>query len=153
MRQAAASPLNAMGSGTRFEPILEGENNDTQAQNLVFCTGKHFYTLLEALTQAGCTRRTALVRIEEISPFPREQLATVLRKYSGVKRHVWAQEEPMNQGAWTYVRPRLEGLLRSLGKEERITYIGRGEGATTATAVGAWHKREVEEIARAVVEL
>jgi probable 2-oxoglutarate dehydrogenase E1 component DHKTD1 len=142
-----------MGPGTRFEPVLEGEHNTSQAKNLVLCSGKHYYTLLEALTAAGKTDQTSLVRVEELSPFPREKLQEVMGRYTAVEQVVWAQEEPANQGAWTYVRPRIEGVIRSLGLNLPLGYAGRKEGATTATAVGSWHKREVEELVKAVVDL
>jgi probable 2-oxoglutarate dehydrogenase E1 component DHKTD1 len=142
-----------MGPGTRFEPVLEGERNTSEAKNLVLCSGKHYYTLLEALTAAGKTDQTALMRVEELSPFPREKLQEVMERYTTVEQVVWAQEEPANQGAWTYVRPRIEGVIRSLGLDLPLGYAGRKEGATTATAVGSWHKREVEELVKAVVDL
>ena len=74
---------------------------------------------------------------------------------------IWAQEEPENQGAWTYVQPRLDQILRDLNMKEkdgdemgmRTLYAGRKSCGTVATAVGAWHKKEVEEIARLPLEV
>ena len=64
---------------------------------------------------------------------------------------VWAQEEPENQGAWAYVRPRIEGLLRSLGKSPDVKYAGRRSLPTVAVGVGEWHKRELAEIVAAAL--
>ena len=95
---------------------------------------------------------TALVRIEELSPFPYSEVKAVLRKY-GDSEIVWAQEEPENQGAWSYVLPRLDVALQGIGKEgKKIRYAGRKSGATVATGVAAWHKAEVGEILRDVHE-
>ena len=63
---------------------------------------------------------------------------------------MWAQEEPENQGAWSYVLPRLDVALRGIGKDKKIRYAGRKSGATVATGVGAWHKAELGEILRDV---
>lgn len=94
----------------------------------------------------------ALVRVEELSPFPRKDLKEVLEKYDNA-HIVWAQEEPETQGPWTYVRPRVEDLLRGLGRETFIRYAGRRTAATVATGVGAWHKAEVAEILKYALEV
>nr|XP_019050186.1 oxoglutarate dehydrogenase (succinyl-transferring), E1 component [Kwoniella bestiolae CBS 10118]OCF29116.1 oxoglutarate dehydrogenase (succinyl-transferring), E1 component [Kwoniella bestiolae CBS 10118] len=142
----AASSLEDMTPGTTFQPLLEGPTNPS-AQRVILCSGKHYYTLLEALGKSDKSSSVDLVRIEELSPFPYSELEKVLKKYKG-KEVVWAQEEPSNQGAWSYVKPRLESVMESVGHEGKIRYAGRAGGATTAVAVGEWHKKEVEEIVR-----
>lgn len=142
-----------MTEGQTFQPVLDRESNNTAAEKVVLCSGKHYYTLLEAVTKASRTD-VALVRVEELSPFPREKLGSVLGRYSSANEVVWAQEEPANQGAWTYVKPRLEELLlrtSALKGVEGVKYAGRKECATTATGVGSWHKVEAEEIVRAAL--
>ncbi|WVQ79042.1 oxoglutarate dehydrogenase (succinyl-transferring), E1 component [Cryptococcus sp. DSM 104549] len=149
----AASPLEDMLPSTRFQAVLDTPPK-SQAERVVLCSGKHYYTLLEKAAAAG-REDVALVRIEELSPFPYAPLEEVLSKYlgaSGVKKVVWAQEEPQNQGAWTYARPKIEGVLKKVGWEGGLEYAGRKPGATTATGVGAWHKKEVEEIVRDALE-
>ncbi len=137
-----------MATGTRFQAILKSEHNDVSAKTVILCSGKHYYTLLEHLTKsAQGLSQIALVRIEELSPFPRHELAGALWKY-GDAEMVWAQEEPKNQGSWSYVQPRLEAVLRGLGRDGSIRYAGRKSGATVATGVGAWHKAEMAEILR-----
>ncbi|WRT65523.1 oxoglutarate dehydrogenase (succinyl-transferring), E1 component [Kwoniella shivajii] len=146
----AASSLSEMTPGNTFQPIIEGPTNSS-ADRVVLCTGKHYYTLLEHVTKTDKMSSVNMVRVEELSPFPYSELENTLSKYKN-KEIVWAQEEPSNQGAWSYVKPRLEGILEKVGYEGTIRYAGRKVGATTAVAVGEWHKREVEEIVKAALE-
>jgi probable 2-oxoglutarate dehydrogenase E1 component DHKTD1 len=134
-----------MAPGTTFQPILDIESNPPHPERLVLCSGKHYYTLAEALGKQPAD--VALVRIEELSPFPRKELEEVLDKYSSADI-VWAQEEPENQGAWPFVRPRIEETLRSMSRSDMVLYRGRESCATVATGVSSWHKREAEEIVR-----
>lgn len=143
--------MSDLEPGTRFRPILESEHTSRSIKTVILCSGKHYYSLLEYITQtAAAADRLSdfcFVRIEELSPFPRAELANILRRYKRADL-VWAQEEPENQGPWTYVRPRLEQITRGLGKYRKIRYAGRKSGATVATGVGAWHKAESLEILR-----
>lgn len=151
--QAAASTLESMEEGTSFQPVLESEPNHS-ATRVILCSGKHYYTLLDHFTKISALGDISLVRVEELAPFPRVQLKEALSKYTQVKKVVWAQEEPENQGAWTYVQPRLDEILRELDiGGGRAVYAGRKTCPTVAVAVGAWHKREVEEIARLPLEV
>ena len=150
--QLAASLLSDMAPGTRFRPVLE-ESSDPAAKRVILCSGKHYYPLSEHLAtpEANITQDIAIIRIEELSPFPYRELTRALSKYND-PQIVWAQEEPENQGAWTYVRPRLEGILHGLGKRDRVVYAGRKSSAAVATGVGGWHKAEVAELLRLAVE-
>jgi probable 2-oxoglutarate dehydrogenase E1 component DHKTD1 len=151
--QAAASELDTMTPGTSFQPILDTDPNHA-ATRVVLCSGKHYYTLLEHLTKVGALDKVSLIRVEELSPFPRKQLGEVLAKYSKADKIIWAQEEPENQGAWPYVQSRIDGVLRKLDLGVKwTTYAGRKSCPTVAVAVGAWHKKEVEEIARLPLEV
>lgn len=82
-----------------------------------------------------------LVRLEEIYPFPEAALDVVFSKYGAVRRWAWAQEEPRNMGAWTFVCPKLHKLLG-----EKPAYIGRPESASPATGFHSRHKEEQERI-------
>lgn len=137
-----------MGEGTRFRPVIADQVDS--ASKVLLCTGKHYYTLREALDKEEVTD-VALVRIEELSPFPYEELEDALSQYPPSSPVVWAQEEPENQGAWNYIRPRVDKLLSDRGSE-MVGYAGRRGGATTAVGVGAWHKKEAEEIVAAALE-
>lgn len=147
-----------MEEGTSFQPVLDTEPNHA-AKRIILCSGKHYYTLHEHLTKTSAMSDVSLIRVEELSPFPRDRLREVLGKYKEVEKVIWAQEEPENQGAWIYVQPRVDELLRDLnlsfgdGDKLRTLYAGRKTCGTVATAVGAWHKKEVEDIARLPLEI
>lgn len=145
----AASPLSDMDAGTRFSPVLADPVSGT-ASRVILCSGKHYYTLLEAAKSKEMDD-VALIRIEELSPFPSAQLADALAQHPPSTPVIWAQEEPANQGAWSFVRPRIDAILEDRGSSP-ATYAGRKAGATTATGVGAWHKREMEEIVHDALE-
>ncbi|HET9425961.1 MAG TPA: 2-oxoglutarate dehydrogenase E1 component, partial [Gemmatimonadaceae bacterium] len=123
---AAASKLDDLAT-KQFQPVLNDEvasEAPDQVTRLVFCSGKIFYDLTEKERPASI----AVVRIEELSPWPRE-LSKVVDMYPNVEEVVWAQEEPKNMGAWTYVQPRLRA---SIGTLPMLRYIGRPERASPA---------------------
>ncbi|KAK4687422.1 putative 2-oxoglutarate dehydrogenase E1 component DHKTD1, partial [Tremellales sp. Uapishka_1] len=138
----AASALIDMGPGTQFQPVLEWEENDVEATTMVLCTGKHYYTLLDRVKKEGAT---AIIRIEELSPFPYEALKQVMGGYTNARQVVWAQEEPANHGAYSFVRPRIERVLGG----GSLSYSGRTACATTATGVGKWYKEEEKGLFKA----
>lgn len=140
-----------MGEGTRFSPVLaDPVPNGGAASRVIICSGKHYYTLLEAM-KAKEIDDIALIRVEELSPFPTAQLADALSQHPPSSPVIWAQEEPANQGAWSFVRPRIDAILADRGSDA-VGYAGRKACATTATGVGAWHKREMEEIVHDALE-
>jgi len=146
---AAASALSDMAPGTGFQPVIDLNTNPSNPDRLILCSGKHYYTLAEALAKRPAN--VALVRIEELSPFPYKALEIVLGRCPNAAV-TWAQEEPENQGAWTFIRPRIEETIRALGRKEAVSYRGRKSCATVATGVSSWHKREVEDIIREALE-
>ena len=117
------SPLSHLTEpGGHFQPVLEDprgmiQNSNTQVQTLIFCTGKHYYTLEKELSenrQQFCDK-IALIRIEELCPFPADSLVNVLHRYPEAIRKgqlIWSQEEHRNMGAWSYVKPRFEYILK-----------------------------------------
>jgi len=135
------SSLTDMGPGTRFHRIY-GESDSEILQNaatirkLVFCTGKVYYELLEERERRG-QKDVALVRIEQLAPFPWDHVAVEAARYPKAEV-VWCQEEPKNMGAWSFVQPRIATATRTLNAEEkRPAYVGRKPAAATATGLGA----------------
>lgn len=105
----------------------------------------------------GLSQRVALVRIEELSPFPFSALNEILGAYDNCKEYVWAQEEPRNQGAWSHVAPRIDAILaeaseRKAGASTRLKYAGRKECAVPAVGVGKWHRAELGPLLSAPFE-
>ncbi|KDN44708.1 dehydrogenase E1 and transketolase domain-containing protein 1 [Tilletiaria anomala UBC 951] len=159
----AASTLQDFAPGTRFQSVLDDPRfsaDASQVEKMVLCSGKHYYTLVEQRAAMKLDEHVALVRLEELSPFPFEQLRSVLGRYKHLfaaasevgsnasgPHIVWAQEEPRNQGAWVHVSLRLQALLDEVGASGlRLAYRGRKECAVPAVGVSKWHKKEVEEM-------
>ncbi|CAH0475901.1 unnamed protein product [Peronospora belbahrii] len=139
----ATSPLSRMGPGTTFQPVLPDPTvtDASQVKNVYFCSGKFYYELAkERLVRSNDPKRIALVRLEELAPFPFEQVAGELAKFKNAKKFVWVQEEPINQGAWTYAQAHIEKLL---GKKQHLEYIGRETLAAPAVGLS---KRSHEQL-------
>jgi 2-oxoglutarate dehydrogenase E1 component len=100
------STLEDFTSGGFSEVIDDAVVDDSKVKRVIICTGKLYYDLLEEREKTG-RWDTAIIRLEQISPFPEKQLLDVLFRYSQAEAHVWAQEEPINMGAWAYISRRL----------------------------------------------
>lgn len=132
------SPLSAFTAGA-FSPILDDPKRQ-QATRLLFCSGKIAYDLLDAREKKG-REDIAIVRIEQLYPFPRDALASILQE--APEELFWVQEEPSNMGPWEFVRPLFEEIL---GGKRHLKYIGRERSASPAVASYAQHKEQLEEI-------
>ncbi len=107
---------------------------------MVFCCGKLYYELLKQReTTKG--KGPALIRLEQLYPFPEEMLTHIVKSYNTAKEWCWVQEEPANMGAWQFVRHRLESLI-----EKPLTYIGRPPGASPATGFPAIYRQMQTQI-------
>ena len=100
----AVSSLNDLANGS-FQEVIDDTIDPKQVKKLVFCTGKFYYDLL---TERETLNRTdvGLIRIEQLFPLHLEKLQNIIDKYSNVNRYVWAQEEPKNMGAWSFMMQR-----------------------------------------------
>jgi len=126
-------------SNTSFANVI-GELDDipaAQVERVVFCSGKVYFDLLKA-RRNGALRSIALVRIEQLYPFPVEQYQAVLARYANATDLVWCQEEPQNQGAWYQIRHRLQDLAGP----RTVYYAGRAAAAAPATGLSRNHELE-----------
>ena len=115
---------------------------DTDVKRLVLCSGKVAYDLMEARNSAG-DKNTAIVRIEQLYPFPSEPLVARLKRMTNLEEVVWAQEEPKNNGSWFFVEPYIEECLADAGVQpDRARYAGRKASASTATGLMKRHQAE-----------
>jgi 2-oxoglutarate dehydrogenase E1 component len=115
---------------------------DKDVKRLVLCSGKVAYDLMEARNTAG-DKNTAIVRIEQLYPFPSEPLVTRLKRMVNLEEVVWAQEEPKNNGSWFFVEPYIEECLAEAGiGPDRARYAGRKASAATATGLMKRHQAE-----------
>ena len=140
----ATSELAELADG-RFQTVIdEVEDIPVEAvRRVVFCSGKVYYDLLEQ-RRAEKLGDVALIRVEQLYPFPTERYAEVLERYRGARDVVWCQEEPQNQGAWYQIRHRLQECL---GPRHTLMYAGRAGAAAPAAGI---HKLHVEEQAELV---
>ena len=139
------SNLAELGVGTSFHRVLPETATDLVAgdkvKRVVVCTGKVYYDLLQERT-ARNVKDVALVRVEQMYPFPAASLAKEFAKYPNADV-VWCQEEPENQGAWHFMDRRIEGCLGSIGhKTKRPVYAGRVASAAPATGLLKRHNQE-----------
>ena len=142
----AASALEALAPGSGFQPVI----GDTTAQpadvrRVVLCTGKIYYDLAAQRADAS---HVALVRVEELYPWPHEAVAAAIDRFPAVDEVIWAQEEPKNMGAWTYVSPRLKATT---GNMLTVRYVGRPERASPAEGYKTTHDAEQARIVRDVL--
>ena len=107
---------------------------------MLFCSGKVYYDL-KAAREESKDGATAIVRVEQLYPFPADGLAAALASYPSAEKAVWVQEEARNMGAWSFVQPRLR---RFSAAASRSRYAGRAPSASPATGNAAVHKAELK---------
>jgi 2-oxoglutarate dehydrogenase complex dehydrogenase (E1) component-like enzyme len=123
----AVSPLTAMGPGTSFQSVLPDPQSYEQTKTIALVSGKLYYDLA---TERATLKRNdiALVRVEELSPFPFARLTEELKRISSttknkITRIVWCQEEPQNAGAWSFVAPRLQTVIKQSGLSTAVPSV------------------------------
>jgi 2-oxoglutarate dehydrogenase E1 component len=125
-------------------------------RRLILCTGKVFYNLHARRAAAGLDKGTiAIVRLEQLAPFPHDLVCRELRRYPGADV-VWCQEEPMNMGAYHHVQPRLVTCLEHEGRSTpggHIPYAGREPSAASATGFAEVYKEEQNDLIAAALNL
>ncbi|RYH04545.1 2-oxoglutarate dehydrogenase E1 component [Salipiger sp. IMCC34102] len=145
----AVSDAEDFTTGSSFHRVLwddaqKGHSDltlkpDDQIERVVMCSGKVYYDLLEARDEAGLDN-TYILRFEQFYPFPAQSAVNELERFKGAEM-IWCQEEPKNQGAWTFMEPNLEWCLgRIKAKHTRPAYVGRATSASPATGLASQHK-------------
>ncbi|KAG1828499.1 thiamine diphosphate-binding protein [Suillus variegatus] len=143
---AASSRLTDMGPGTAFQPVLQDPltlANPKAVQRIVLLSGKIYYDLAKERETRNLESSVALIRVEELAPFPFAALSEALAPYSDANTQLevlWVQEEPRNQGAWEHVQERIEEVLKGLGVDGGVAYRGRKEDAVSAPGTGKLYK-------------
>ncbi len=151
----AISRAEDMQSGSVFRRVLwddaqKGNSTavlkpDDQIRRVVMCSGKVYFDLLEERDRRGIDD-IYLLRVEQLYPFPTKSLMTELGRFRQAEM-IWCQEEPQNQGAWTYIEPPLESILTRLGAvQTRARYVGRVMSASPATGLMSKHKAEQDAL-------
>ena len=120
-----------------------------KVRRLLLCSGKMYFWLQQAKQQNKLTD-VAIVRVEQLYPFPQKEIQAILAKYRGATEISWVQEESRNRGAWMFMRDRLEPMLPETAV---MKYYGREEAASPATGSAQLHKIEEEEILTHALDL
>ena len=165
---AASSSLDQL-TNAGFQPLIDdSEIADPNAvERIVFCSGKVFYDLADArkkrasepganpspsgrgqgeggeAIKTGSASNVAIIRVEQLYPFPLTAVKDTLAKYSNAKNLVWCQEEPRNMGGWTFMEAKFEDMVPG---GEALRYAGRAESPSPATGSYAVHTREQERL-------
>jgi 2-oxoglutarate dehydrogenase E1 component len=149
----AVSPLADFSEGTRFQyviPEIDDIAPPEQVRRVAICSGKVYYDLL-AERRAKDIKDVALIRLEQIYPFPENSLARALAPYANADV-VWCQEEPENMGCWCFVDRRIEKVLGRLDmKVRRPVYVGREAAASPATGLAKTHMAQQARLVATVL--
>ncbi len=137
-------------AGGAFQTVID-EIDDLKASavtRIVLCSGKVYFDLLKSRRESKADS-VALVRIEQLYPFPSEEYEAILQKYSNAREIVWCQEEPQNQGGWYQIRHRLQAKL---GAQHELLYAGRPGAAAPATGIAALHEQQQKNLVTAALQ-
>ena len=149
----ATSTIQEMATGTFQEVIPDTLLTDAnKVEKVVFVSGKLYYELLEQREKLN-DQKTALVRLEQISPFPAAKVKEIMKQYPNAKKVIWSQEEPQNMGAFSYVYFKFASLLNETGAKAQFAYVGRPDRASPATGSIYRHKMEQTEIIEKVFKI
>jgi 2-oxoglutarate dehydrogenase E1 component len=137
-------------TGSGFQTVIDeiDDLKPSAVTRIVFCSGKVYFDLLKSRREAK-TDSVAIVRIEQLYPFPSEEYEAVLRKYPNAREIVWCQEEPQNQGAWYQIRHRLQAKLSA---KDELLYAGRAGAAAPATGIAALHEQQQKNLVTAALQ-
>ena len=139
----AASPLDALANGN-FQTVIDEIDpiENDKVTRVVLCSGKVYYDLLQARRSRGIDH-VAIIRVEQLYPFPREDFDRIIAGYPNAEQYIWCQEEPQNQGAWDQIKHRFH-TLDAQGKH--VLYAGRRSAAAPATGYSKVHQEEQDKL-------
>ncbi len=151
------STFDEMATGSEFHRLLWDDaeyrpevseitlKKDKDIRRVLVCSGKVYYDLFAERERLG-VNDVYLLRLEQFYPYPDDAMQAELKRFKNADM-VWCQEEPKNMGAWAFVNPRLEESLIAIdAKHTRARYVGRPAAASTATGIGAKHKKEQQAV-------
>lgn len=135
----AASPLSEFTEGG-FQTVIpeRGDIEPGKVKRLIACSGKVYYDLVRKREERG-SADVAILRVEQLYPFPHKAFAAELRRYPNATEIVWCQDEPQNQGAWFFVQ---HYLHENMQEGQRLGYSGRASSASPAVGYSALHQKQ-----------
>ena len=143
----AVSSLDELANGQFQRLIPDTTATANKVKRVVLCSGKVYYDLLEAVQKQAITD-VALVRVEQLYPFPRTELTAELKRFAAATEIIWCQEEPKNQGAWYQIQHHLRACLQP---KQALAYAGRPSSPSPAVGHMADHLRELQEFLAAAL--
>ena len=139
----AVSSMNELTSGTFREVIDDTTGIElSRVRRVLLCSGQVYYDLVAAREERKI-HDVAIVRLEQMYPFPAGQMRDILARYPETAEVVWVQEEPRNMGAWRFVQEQMQPLLESA---QRVRYAGRAPSASPAAGSLKRHQEELAEL-------
>jgi 2-oxoglutarate dehydrogenase E1 component len=130
-------------------PEIDEDIKPAKVKRVVFCSGKIYFELL-AMRREKEIKDIALIRIEQLYPFPYEEVIEIMKEYSKAKEVVWCQDEPKNQGAWFCTRDR---LLKCLPADKELICVSRPPMAAPAAGYPLLHKKDQETVINQTLNL
>jgi 2-oxoglutarate dehydrogenase E1 component len=134
----AVSSMNDLAKGKFMEVIDDANASKKDADTLVFCSGKIYYDILEQKEKNNIGENLAIIRLEQLYPLPEKQIAQLISLYNKKAKLVWAQEEPENMGAWSYIMR----VMRNLN----FDVVSLPASASPATGSPKVHEKRVQEL-------
>ncbi len=148
----ATSSLEDLAEG-HFYPVIGDEAIEPKkAKRVLLCSGKVYYHLYEAREERG-QDDVAIIRIEQLYPFPEEDLRKALERFSQVSDVVWVQEEPMNQGAWYSSQHRMRRVVERVNGSAYLRYAGRAASSAPAAGYMSTHLEEQKKFIDAALDV
>ncbi|KAG8808784.1 hypothetical protein FRC17_003775 [Serendipita sp. 399] len=146
---AASSKMEDFLPSTSFRAVLPDlEAATSQVRRILLVSGKLYYDLVKERSSRNLDKEIAIIRMEELCPFPFFALRDALEPYlahSASAEVTWVQEEAQNQGAWTHVMPRLQSLFEEMGWDKRVKYVGRPVSEVPAVGVAKMHSAQLSK--------
>lgn len=142
----SASHLEELTSGAFQEVIGDQQYVGSSVKRILICSGKVYYDLVNKREELG-RADTAIIRLEQLYPFPLQRLTDILRRYQDAAELFWVQEEPENMGAWYFVEEQMQPVINPGGQGRQLRYIGRPTAASPATGAHKTHSDQQNALA------
>jgi len=139
----ATSSLEELANG-EFQNAIGSHLEPAAVERVILCSGKVYYHLFEERAARGL-ENVALVRIEQLYPFPDTELTEILSAYKNMKSVVWCQEEPINQGAWYSSQHHMKRVIKQINPDLQLNYVGRESSAAPASGYMSVHLEEQQK--------
>ena len=155
LRAPNLSVLSDLSDTPRFQPVIADESIEkhSKVKKVLLCSGQVYFHLAKHRSQHASRQNVAIIRVEQLSPFPWAHIHEMLSQYPTSAKITWVQEEPKNMGGWAHMRTRLRNYVRKTGRSATIDFIGRPQCASPATGNKAIHDHEIATILKESFEV